>query len=150
MVQPHCAQPNTWLFSRHTGMCPRYGESSLENLSHEVQVRTSNAHELCFFFILFEQGSKCFLTALSARSRDALSQRKMRYTEGQGDQHQTQTINPQTWPPPLFLRVAICTFTWLLPETNRPSPPAVITAAFHSFLAEPWVRICVVSLQGGI
>lgn len=58
-------------------MCPRYGESSLKNLSHEIQVRISNADELCFFFILFEQGSKRFLRALSARSRDALSQTKM-------------------------------------------------------------------------
>lgn len=70
----------------------------------------------------------------------------------QRDQHQMQIINPKTWPPPRFLRAAICTSTCLLPETNcdRPTLPAVTSAAFHSFLAEPRVRICAVSLQGGI
>lgn len=60
-------------------MCPRYGESSLE--SHEIQARILNEDELCFFFIIFVQGSKCFLMAPNARSRDVLLQRKIGETE---------------------------------------------------------------------
>lgn len=139
-------------------MSPRYGESSSENSSHEIQVRTLNEVELSFFFffssffILFKQGSRPSPCLSMPEARMSYLKEKWDGGRGRETNIRCRSLIPKTWPPLLFLRAAICTFMRLLPETaqDRHSPPAVTAAAFNSFSAEPWVRIHAVGLQGGI